>query len=205
MSTDLEVANPNRLSLFVLTEAIVTLMEAIDEAPDELARETVSQELRHYVEQEVRKVDSIRAYYKHCEFMASAARQEAAEQAKRSQAWAARADRLKHMVYDVMTTFGMKKLEGRSGVLMVKGNGGRQLVKVDNPELLDPKYLDYAGVINGAVWERLKRECPWLVQESTDAVRIGAAPSLTRIGEALQDGPVAGARLEDRGSHAEIK
>ena len=95
-----------------------------------------------------------------------------------------------------------KKLAEPLGVLMVKGNGGRQPVEVTRPDILPDELVDvtvrlplsYWKTIVGAVGETLA------LPETKDA-----APALARIHDALLIDGVPGARLLERGQRLEVK
>ena len=55
----------------------------------------IDDQIREYVTAEIRKVDNIRSFWRHCELMRDAAKEEARVQSERSKAWGARLDRLK--------------------------------------------------------------------------------------------------------------
>jgi hypothetical protein len=225
-------AAPNTsLSLWHIEDAITQLMDMREEAtePEDIA--VIEGELVKYAQQEVRKVDNILGYLKHCAMMEAAAKEEAAAQAERARLWKERSARLKRACQSVMETFtggDRKKIEGRTGALLLKGNGGRQAVTISDPLLVPEEYCDYVGSIPGEIWREMLSRF-----EPLAGVPLIRTPRAARIYEALQakceacggdglqpfssDGEkcsscggsgqagVPGAQLEPRGAHIEIK
>ncbi len=137
---------------------------------DEFDREEkqLRADLQAYAQAHVRKVDGIRAYLKHCELMIDGARREIATQKANEEAWEARRDRLKALCIDVMTTFRTEELQGRTGSIklrldgetgsfLLKGNGGKQPVRIDNSELVPDEFCVYEGAIPAFIWPELTR------------------------------------------------
>ncbi len=229
MSTEL-VIEP-KLSLFQLeTELGELLAYRESEELTEEERATADGLIKAYVEREVRKVDGVRAYLRHCEVMAGAAKEEARRQSDRGRIWQGRYDRLKQHVQVVMETFGLKRLEGNTGSLVVKGNGGRQPVTVTDPVLVPDEMCEFAGTIPGPVWRKALEESAWLrgFWNAGNLPTLMRTPRLSAIAEALAkpceqcEGRIAvrdlcevcggsghqgvpGARLEPRGAHLEVK
>jgi len=141
------------LSLYDLSAELVALMDAWDDpetTPE--ARVEIETQLRIYAEQHVRKVDYVRAYLRHCAIMEAAALEEKARQDEHAKTWKARAERLKELCVAVMQTFEAKRLDGNTGSLLLKGNGGKQPVRIDNPELVPDEFCVYEGAIPAFVW-----------------------------------------------------
>lgn len=192
------------LSLFGIESTIHDLMDIWQEAdtPEDLA--LAEERIREWANLEVRKVDGIRKYWRLCDQMEAAAKFEAETQQKRARMWDARRARLKALVYDVMTAFHLKKLEGQTGSLMIKGNGGRQAVEIQNPDLVPSEFMRVTVDMAGPVWEEIvKGMGPQWIKENVG--RTSTAPSLSLIGEALEKDAVAGCRLSERGSHVECR
>jgi hypothetical protein len=173
------------------------------ESPEEIAAAESS--LMACAEAQCRKVDGVRKYWRFCDQMEAAAKAEAEAQRKRAQMWGARRDRLKAMVQYVMETFHVKRFEGNQGSLSLRGNGGRQPVEVSNPDLIPDEFIRVTVEMSGEVWEEIMKYFgPTWVKEKMGRV-VTKAPALSLIGEALERGPVAGARLSERGSHVECR
>lgn len=217
------------LSLWHIEDAISQLMDMREEATDPEEIAVIEGELVKYAQQELRKVDNVVGYLKHCAMMEGTAKEEAAAQAERARVWKERAARLKRACQATMETYTggeRKKLEGRAGVILLKGNGGRQAVTVSDPEMIPEECCDYVGAIPGPVWLKIAAH----FEELAD-VKLMRTPRSALIYEALQrkcevcdgDGKglfsedacpacggsgmagVPGAHLEPRGQHIEIK
>lgn len=115
---------PN-LTLWDIEAGLNQLMEAREEATDEAGRAAVDQAIAEYCQRELDKVDSIRSYLRHCDLMEQAAKQEAEHQAERAKAWAERGKRLKAFCLAAMQAFGRTSIEGRTGKLRIRTNGGK--------------------------------------------------------------------------------
>ncbi len=192
------------LSLFGIESNIHDLMDIWQDAetPEDMA--LAEERIREWANLEVRRVDGIRKYWRLCDQMEAAAKFEAETQRRRAQMWAARRARLKLLVYDVMTAFHLKKLEGQTGSLMVKGNGGKQAVEISNPELVPSEYMRVTMECSGDVWAELtsRMGAQWIKE---NVGRTTVTPALSLIGEALEKDAVAGARLIERGQHVEMR
>jgi len=150
-----------KLSLWDIETGLLDLLAAREEADTPEAIEAVEQALAEYASREVAKVDNIRGFIRHCEMVAAAARQEAADQAARARMWEGRRDRVKAMVQTVMEATGQKRIEGRTGSLLMKGNGGLAPLVVTNPDQVPDECCKYVGWIGARGWAAL--------QESADA------------------------------------
>lgn len=121
------------------------------------------------------KVDGIRGWWRHCEMLALAASEEAKRQAARGKAWGARLDRLKAMCCSVMDAAGLKKLEGNTGYLSLKSNGGKQPVIVTDPALVPDEFCEITVTMSAAAWAWTERIC-----RESDAATIHDGPTYTR-------------------------
>ena len=130
--------------------------------------------IHHYLEALPEKVDGIRGWWRHCEMMSVTAAEEAKRQAARGKAWGARLDRLKAMCCSVMDAAGLKKLEGSTGTLILKGNGGRQPVIVTDAMMVPDEYCEVTVTIAAAAWE-------WL-QEMAVTMKPPGEPLTVRVG-----------------------
>lgn len=162
---------------------------------EELA--VIDNAIQEYITAEIRKVDGIRAFWRHCDLMAAAAKEEAELQAARSKAWRSRLDRLKQTVQLVMETIPFpagkpRKLEGRTGALLLKSNGGRPAVEISDESLIPDEFCVKTITLTPLVWQEILNA----VCDSPQAnrvwplVRDGAkesarAPSLSLIAEQL--------------------
>ena len=194
------------LSLFEIERALVDLLAEYEDCQDDAERANVQTAIEAYVAAEVQKVDGVRAYLRHCEIMAAAAQEEAERFRDRSKAWGNRAERLKDACLRVMTAAGKKKLEGRTGSLLAKGNGGLAPLVVTDATMLPEECVVYEGKVAGPLWARTLKQCPWLEPEFAGAaVKMERSANNAAIREALGKGPVAGAYLDERGKHLEVK
>jgi hypothetical protein len=150
----------NSLSLWKLESDLVDLMNMRDEAETDDQRQLIDQQIRLYLNAEIRKVDCIRAYWKHCEMLRDAAKAEAAAMQQRAANWGAKLDRLKAGIQSVMeampwTEGKPKKLEGLAGALLLKANGGKQAVTITDPQLIPDEYCVMEGRIPMFVWNAI--------------------------------------------------
>ena len=196
------------LSLYAIEDALMQLIEMREDPtlqPDE--RAAVEQTLAEYVEREVVKVDNIRGFLKHCDMMAREAKAEAATQAERARLWEARADRVKLMCAAVMEKAGAKKLEGRTGVIRLKGNGGLVPLEVTDPAAVPNECCRYVGWISAELWTKIYAA----VEAAIAMDHLEAGYKLDRVVDnertrrvLTAEGGVPGARLGERGKHVEV-
>lgn len=170
--------SPTKLTLFDIEQGLLDLMEAYQEAGAEESA-AISEQLTEYVQAEIAKVDGIRSYLRHCDLMASAAKQEAELQTVRAKSWEQRSKALKSFCIYALGAAGKKFVEGRTGKLMVKANGGkRELVITSEGEIPDTYKFQ---VISYQIDKYLLRHD-------------------------LENGAeISGAHLEPRGEHLEVK
>lgn len=172
------------LSLYHLEQTLVELMAMLTEPdlqPEE--REAIEGQIKEYVAQEVRKVDNIRGYLKHCGMMLEAAKAEARAQLDRAAKWEAKRDALKDLVKRAMEAFEVKRLEGTTGAFSLRANGGKQPVIVDNPELVPDECCQYElKRLSAVVFRRIVKECN-LQFSAADVERV---PRMSLIEAALQ-------------------
>jgi hypothetical protein len=175
------------------------------------------------VQSEVKKVDGIRGYLKHCAMMEKCAKEERDAQAKRAKTWEGRRERLSKYVVSIMQGLGIKKLEGRTGTLAVHGNGGVQPFEITNAELLPPDCVTrrmVARLENNGLWSDAELTITGTPQAFTtwkraslDAIlhALGQAsivgddtPNNDAIREAMTRGKVSGVTEQERGSHLRV-
>lgn len=168
---------PN-LTLWDIEAGLHQLMEARDEAEDDPGRAAVDQAIAEYVNREVQKVDQIRAYLRHCDVMAKSAKEEAARQTQRAQAWEKRAERLRAFCLSALQIFGRTSVEGKTGKLRIRQNGGKVPLIIANEAQIPSEYK------------------PAVVSYPVDKDAIRAA---------LEQGTeVPGATLGERGVHLQV-
>lgn len=132
--------------------------EGLDDAMHAVA--VIDDQIREYITTEIRKVDGIRAFWRHCELMSAAAKEEAEVQAARSKAWRNRLDRLKENVQLVMESMPFppgkpRKMEGRTGALLLKGNGGRPQVEIYDASLIPQEMVNVTITVTLADWDAI--------------------------------------------------
>lgn len=230
--SDIAPINEKDVSLFRLKSELVELMQLREN--DELSPEeqaAIDGQIKAYVGAELRKVDNIRAYLRHCDVMAEAAQEEANRLSSLIGTWKRRRDKLKDLCKDLMIESREKKLEGLHGSISLKGNGGLQPLEISQPAMIPEAFVLYRGwmsseamaeipelvrgrqdfqferePIPGIVRAALKQPCEPCkgTGESMDLDRIPVTVVCPHCGG---DGKrhVAGARLQERGSHIEIR
>ena len=168
-----------------LAESEGDLPQTIERLNDEVT--AIDNAIREYITAEIRKVDGIRAFWRHCELMASAAKEEAEVQTARSKAWKDRLDRLKDMVKLVMETIPFpenkpKKLEGRTGALYLKANGGKQAVEIHDESLVPDELCTVTVTMPQLLWNA----AAIFFDEDLVGTKVGPrVPSLSLIAERL--------------------
>lgn len=183
------------LSLFDIEKGLHELLGAWQEAETPEALEAAEAAIKAYAEAEVRKVDGIRRYIRACEAQAEAAKEEASLQSRRAIAWEARAEHLKHFCFEAMQAFDFRKLEGRTGAMRIKGNGGKQAVTITNPDLVPDEFRDAT-----ITWSLPRWEAAGIVLHRSEGLL-----ALARIRAELEAGrSVPGAELAPRGEHLEV-
>ena len=172
-----------------LAESEGDLPQTIERLNDDVA--TIDNAIREYIGAEIRKVDGIRAFWRHCELMAHAAKEEADVQTARSRAWKNRLDRLKDTVKLVMETIPFpdgkpKKLEGRTGALYLKANGGKQAVEIHDESLVPDELCTVTVTMTRAHWRNCVSQATWLRMKDNPKISVGQrVPSLSLIAERL--------------------
>lgn len=173
--------NLNPFQLAVELEQLLSFQEDA-ETEEEIAATNTA--LAEYVKRAVEQVDPIRGYLLYSAMMARAAKEERDRQSALATAWQTRHDRVKDAALLTMRLLGQKKLTGKTGQLVRKGNGGKQPVVVSNPDLLPPELLNVTVTMPLDVWQAVRAAVgDMLVLPDKQAVE----PSLSRIGEALND------------------
>lgn len=168
---------------------LVNLREQMAEAGEDLA--PIEQTILEYVGRELRKVDGIRSYLKRAEMMVHAAKNEAKLQNDRANAWQARIDRLKEFCRLTMEAWGAKRLDGSTGSLLLKGDGGRQAVTITDASLIPEELVTYQGTITDLAWDALRHAIAhtrldlWEQWTSLPGVKLERIPHKGRIGERL--------------------
>ena len=198
----------NGLTLYRIEDALLQLMQAREELTDPAREATpdtsaelaaVEAAIREYLELEAPKVDNIIGYLQYAKTTAAMARGEAREYEATARRLEASERRLKEMVCDIMVTSLKKRIEGTTGRAIIrKGNGGIRPLMLQ-PDMLDDGMCDYVVQLDGEVYRRLA------VILLPLARMVERKPNAERIRSGLEAGPVAGAYLEERGEHVEVK
>ena len=220
-ATEMTVARPGNelMSLYRIESDLVELMAALDEAEDEETKRAIEQGIEEYLGREVRKVDHIRGYLRYCETMIAASRLAASEATQMSRIWQNRYEHLKERTQRTMEGFQVKALEGQAGKLLVKRNGGVEPLDLYNEELLPDEYRTATIEMPLTQWKAIQAVVPGAPEAKRaepDTKRIRAALATpcwlcnAKGGECQECGgtgrtTVAGARLNERGSHLEIR
>ncbi len=208
-------------SLFQLEHELVELMalrEEMAEAGEDVT--ACDQQIQEYAKRELRKVDGIRQYLRHAQIMEEAAKAEAARLEVLARRWKAKGEWLKGVCQGVMEHFGIKRIEGQTGSLSLRGNGGFAPLTITDESLIPEELCDYRGVISGAAWAQLaeyasasiitagtekEAEANWRHWLGRQDVQMERHPNNGKIREALKRGPVAGVRLEERGTSLVVR
>lgn len=179
------------------------------------------------------KVDSVRHVWKRIEVLIQEAADEVKFQQKRSAHLKADLERLKDYCERCMELIEWKpgkprKLEGRSGYLLLKGNGGRPAVEVYDESLVPDELTQVSVQMSGIAWKELLAlagaepnyasakvtRSPWLsliaARLSERCEHCDGAPAVGTKDECQfcggsGCGVVPGARLLPLGQHVECK
>lgn len=153
------------LTLFAIETDLANLIEVRDEMQEKGEDlQHIEQAICDYVAKSVKKVDGISSYIKHAEMMESAAKAESARLKAVSATWAGRIEHLKHFVRFVMEGMEwdegkVRKLEGKTGSLILKLDGGKPAVEITNESLLPAALKTITIKVNAAVWDAFQTEC----------------------------------------------
>jgi len=204
MSTELDTRTHSErergLSIFQIESELAELMAFREECNDE-ERAAVDGQIAEYVKREVAKVDALRSYMKHCQVMADAAAAEVKVQSQRAHSWKTRLEYLKERCGEAMGILGKKKLEGRTGYLLLKANGGKQALTIATPGLVPEEYVLYRGWMSARAYAAI----PEQIRGREDFI-FEREPRQEMIRGSLEKGEhIPGARLEPRGEHVEIR
>lgn len=212
-------------SLYVLEDTLLQLIAMREDAETDEERAVIDQQLVEWTAHEVLKVENIHGFLRHCELMEFGCAQEEDRIRELKHLWKARADRVKELVRTAMEAAGKKKLEGRTGSLVLKANGGRQAVLIPDPAMVPDEYCTFNVTLTAEQW----REVAYYVD--TQAKREPAKPEIYKAlttecnscggsgqaksgnGERLAcptcggsgKAGVQGCSLADRGSHVEVR
>jgi len=206
------------LSLYTIENDLANLIEmreqAIEEAKGVLSLvgpeapeyadavrdvDVIDKQIAEYVRTEIRKVDNIRSFWRHAELMRDAAKAEANRQNERAKSWDGRLQAMRETIRFVMESMPWapgkpRKLEGRTGSLMLKANGGKQAVEITDEALVPDEFCTVTVTITARQWKQMSDTRP------------PRTPSLSLIAAEIEKGEgVPGARLAPRGEHVECR
>jgi hypothetical protein len=110
-----------RGSLYEITDHLAALFDTIEmvETPED--RLAIEAEIDRYLAAEIRKVDSVAGYLAHCETQSDFAAAEIKRLQERKALYERRFDRVKQYVIGVMEFQGLKKIEGQTSTLALRG------------------------------------------------------------------------------------
>ena len=158
-------------SLYLLESNIAQLLEIrqdllipdpVEDQDRLVALETVERQLTELFGAEVRKVDNIRRVWAHLEMVADAAAIEQKRQAERARLAKAQLERLKQGVKEAMQSMPWapgktRKIEGETGVLMLKANGGKQAVEITDEALIPDEFCEITATFRADEFAELSR------------------------------------------------
>jgi hypothetical protein len=194
------------LSLFKIESDLAELLEIRQQTADQLRQAesvgdpeaaeldasliVIDNEIRQYCEKEVVRVDGVRFVWRRLEEIIICAGVELERQQERKKAAQSNLDRLKGYVKAVMESMAWRegkprKLEGATGALSLRTNGGKLAVEIVDEALVPDEYKLVTVTMPLDSWHTVIDEFGGI--ERWPGVKIGAAqPSLTLIGDALQ-------------------
>lgn len=177
------------LTLWTIEDSLLQLVAAREDAAADMEisederrdrLQVIDTALADYIRQEITKVDNVRSYLMHCKLMADAARAERAAMEARVRIWEARESRLKGICISALDAADKKRVEGKTGSLSVRGNGGLQPLVVDQPEMVPDEVCVWVGTVGLAVWKRIQ-----MLAITDPATKLERQPSNAAIREAL--------------------
>ena len=182
------------MSLWNIEQGLADLMEQREEAielregADHVRQRLVEIDLAiaDYIKAEVKKVDGVRAWWKHLEMMRDAAEDEANAMKYRAQAFDRQLTVLKNAIQITMEEMVFRgtprKLEGKTGSISLVGNGGRRPVVITDEALVPDEYRTVTVKMNAELWRKICVALPDLagLQECRKE------PSMTAIYNALE-------------------
>ena len=235
-------------SLYLLESNIAQLLEIrqdllipdpVEDQDRLVALETVERQLTELFGAEVRKVDNIRRVWAHLEMVADAAAIEQKRQAERARLAKAQLERLKQGVKEAMQSMPWapgktRKIEGETGVLMLKANGGKQAVEITDEALIPDEFCEITATFRADEFAELSRILEEFNKDYGDAPvtcrNVKKSVSITLVAAALTEKCLAcngtgwkaaeiqckvcggeghegvpGARLAERGEHVEMR
>jgi hypothetical protein len=203
------------LTLYEIEDGLRAAVEAYEEAREQLelvgneSPEVVNaayERMRHaemavkgYLAEEVRKVNGIYGYIRHCDAMHALCDEEINRLVARAKTWERRRDWLKALTLQVMQQFDAKKFETATAVIRRQANGGVVAPVIVDPAMIPPEYVKLTVQLPESQWKSL---CGLTCVEGANIKRefmLGA------IGAALARGEIVpGAKPGERGEHLRV-
>ena len=177
------------LTLWSIEDSLVQLIGAREDALSDMGisederrdqLQVIDNALADYIRQEITKVDNVRSYLLHCRLMADAARAERAAMEARVRLWEARESRLKEICILALDSAAKKRVEGKTGSLSVRGNGGVQPLVIYQPDIVPDEQCVWAGTVGPATWRRIQ-----MLAIADPQTKLERQPSNAAIREAL--------------------
>lgn len=198
------------LTLYDIESQLAQLVTMREEAADDLERQVIDEQIAEYLRAEIKKTDNIIPLLRNWEALALARKTEAARLIESAKVVTNRIDRLKEMIKTVMQSMPWpegkpRKLEGTTGTLLLKANGGRAAVTVTDVSMVPVEFCDYRGFITGKAWSKILSigDAHGFDFSEWEGVQLEKIP---RVGSMLANGEaVPGCRLEPKGEHIEIR
>lgn len=212
MAEQIVTAEARGLSLWEIEKGIGLCAADLEYAQDKYA-ENPSEETRYalqvaheslnaYVREEIRKVDGIAGYIRHCEACAATASEEALRVRATAKRWGDRAEAIKDAALSALRAIGTKRVESALNKLSRRGNGGAQPLIIAQPEIIPDAYRIARVEMPLPLWKHLVK----VVEElQAEAIMLSSEPDTDMIRAALSRGEgVPGCRLEERGEHLRL-
>jgi hypothetical protein len=154
----------------------------------------IDEAIAAWAQAEVAKVDGIRGMWRYLDTMQDAAQAEAECQHQRALSFRRRLEALKSAVLLAMQMRPWpegkpRKLEGQTGSIAIRGNGGKEPVIITDEEMLPDEYCTVTATFRADQWRNL---CMFLGTApppdlaDITASNVKRAPSLSLIGAALK-------------------
>jgi Siphovirus Gp157 len=194
------------LSLWNIEQTLQDLADAresAEDAGDAEAVKAIDAEIVAYLTREAMKIDSYASLVRKWQTEANLLANEARRLLERSRRMNADVDRLKKNALAAMQTFNVTEFKTPSNTMRRQKNGGLQALEVDktpdNEPDVDEDFIDVAVRMPLNDWERITGICKWHTPLDIEYI-----VSEKKLRDALALGPVAGARLRERGEHVRV-
>ncbi len=196
----------HRMSLWAIDETIdqlVTMREEPDISEEE--RLAIDGQLEEWVSRQLEKFDGCYGYIRYEEQQAKMAKEVSDTADEWMQVHENRARRVRDMVKRVMDGRGIRRVSGAVGSFTICHNGGKQAVKIPQPDLVPDPFRVWRFSLSYAAFEQLKYALSFHARGSELLHDIKSIPDEAKVRAELERGePVAGAYLEERGNHLRV-